>query len=330
MEDLLAIYDSLCAPTAVDPVAGEAFDARPVRARDHWRIAKSSRGHPTVLVAVAPAGRGDRPVAVELENLSVEHNVLCSVFREGGERVRSRYSIIRCLSDDSEVQGCFLRTIGGALLGMGQEVEASDLARIIDRMVALFRLMRMPRGRTIRGLWAELFVIVSSRDPMMMIEAWHNDSMERFDFSLGSERLEVKSAATRSRERMFSFEQVYPPSGASVLIASVCVEERANGMSLGRLWDSAADAVPNAEARLKVERVCIQALGQDLSVGRTFSADWAAAVDSLAFYDVRDIPRPPFDCPPGVSQVRFRSDLSMAIPVGGANLGTFHRCCVGA
>ena len=81
--------------------------------------------------------------------------------------------------------------------------------------------------------------------------------------------------------------------------------------------------------RLKIERICAQSLGQDLGVGRRFSGDWNVAVESLAFYQVGEIPRPSGDCPPGVSQLRFRSDLSRADPAGPYNLGEFHRCCLG-
>ena len=328
MEDLPAIFEQLNAPQA-DSACEDTFDARPVPGRDQWRIAKSESGLPAVLVAVdAPVGR-DKPLGVDLANLRVEHNVRCSVSRQGGGVEIARYSIIQCLSSDSAVQACFLRTIGGVLVGLDGHVKAKDLVDLVDRLVVLFRLVGKPRERTIHGLWAELFVILSTSDPATMIGAWHSQSMEHFDFSLGSERLEVKSSSMRSREHMFSFEQVYPPSRASVLIASVHVEEQTNGKSLGYLWDRVVDAAPSAEARLKVERVCAQSLGQDLGAGRTFSGDWNVAVESLAFYQVADIPRPSGDCPPGVSQLRFRSDLSLADPVEPVNLGEFHRCCLG-
>jgi hypothetical protein len=328
MVDLSAIFEQLGAPKA-DSGSVEAFDARPVPRRPQWRVAKSEAGLPAILVAVdAPPGT-DRPLAVCLANLRVEHNVRCGVSRQGGGVEVARYSIIQCLSGDSDVQACFLRTIGGALVGLEGRVEAKDLVELVDRLIVLFRLVARPRERAIHGLWAELFVILSANDPAVMIDAWHSQSVEHFDFGRGDERLEVKSSSIRSREHVFSFEQVYPPSGASVLVASVYVEEQTNGRSLGYLWDQVVDAAPSGEARLKVERVCIETLGQDLGAGRAFSADWNLAVGSIAFYQVTSIPRPAADCPPGVSQLRFRSDLSLADPAVALNLGEFHRCCVG-
>jgi len=326
MDHLSAIFEQLRAPQG-ESGAVEAFDARPIPGRPQWRVARNEAGLPAILVAVdAPTGP-DRPLAVGLVNLRVEHNVRCGVSQQGGDVEIARYSIIQCLSDDSDVQACFLRTIGGALVGLERPVQAKDLGDLVDRLIVLFRLVARPRERAIHGLWAELFVILSASDPGAMIDAWHSQSMEHFDFGRGGERLEVKSSSIRSREHMFSFEQVYPPSGASVLVASVYVEEQTNGRSLGNLWDRVVDAAPSSEARLKVEKVCIQTLGQDLGVGREFSADWNLAVESLAFYQVSDIPRPSADCPAGVSQLRFRSDLSLADPAETINLGEFHRCC---
>ena len=328
MEDLTTIFEQLSKPKA-DSTSLEAFDALPVPGRNQWRIAKSETGLPAVLVAVDAPMERDRPVAVNLANLRVEHNVRCGVSRPGDGVEIARYSIIQCLSGDPDVQACFLRTIGGALVGFDGPVKAKDLVELVDRLVVLFRLVGKPRERAIQGLWAELFVILSASDPAMMIDAWHIQSVEHFDFSRGNERLEVKSSSNRSREHMFSFEQVYPPSGASVLIASVNVEEQTNGRSLGHLWDKVADAAPSAEARLKVERICVQSLGQDLSTGRAFSGDWNLAIETLAFYHVEDIPRPSSHCPPGLSQLRFCSDLSLADPADPAHLGEFHRCCLG-
>ena len=328
MENLPSLFRQLALPDC-GATRAEAFSSRSVPGHDEWRVAKSESGLPAILVAVDPGQDCSRTPAVRLENLRVEHNVRCSLTRSDGGVEVTRYSIIQCLSEDTDVQDCFLRTVDGALVGVEELVNASDLVDLVDRLVTLFRLVRQPRSQVIHGLWAELFVILAASDPIMMIDAWHCQPSEHFDFSRGGERLEVKSSATRSREHFFSFEQVYPPSGASVLVASVHVEVRTNGTTLGDLWDSVMDAAPSADARLKVERVCVESLGRDLAAGRAFSGDWSLARDSLSFYQVTDIPRPAPDYPPGVSQLRFCSDVSLAGPVDPAHLGSFHRCCLG-
>ena len=328
MDDLWAVFQQLTRPE-VDPAGIVVFNSRPVDGHDQWHIAKCAASLPVILVEVAGNPVHGRPAAIALENLRVEHSVRCSVRRPDGRSDVGRYTIIRCLSAEPEMHKCFLRTIGGALMGMEGPVAIGEVVNLIDRLSALFELVRRPRKKTFRGLWAELFVILAADNPSTMVDAWHGQPGEHFDFSWGVERLEVKSSASRARDHVFSLEQVYPPSGVFVLIASVQVEEQTNGRSLGELWDAVGGAVSNGDGRLKVERICTQALGEDLSAGRAFTGDWNLAVDSLAFYRVADIPRPPRYCPPGVSQMRFRSDVTRADPVGPGDLGSFHRCCIG-
>ena len=329
MDDLVVLYNRLSTPTAKLDTQ-EAFISRPIRGYRRWHVAKSVEALPAVLISPATDRAVHRLLAVQLENLRVEHNVLCSITSSDGQTKILRCSIIHCLSTELAIQECFLRTIGGTLLQFTGEVTADDISSLIDRLLVLFRLVVQPPLRTFRGLWAELFVILSARDAATMIDAWHNDPNEHFDFSDGVERLEVKSSSTRSRAHLFSLEQVYPPTGVSALVASLHVESHPNGTTLGKLWDDLLEVAPSGDARMKIERVCVESLGHSLEAGRAFSGDWNLAMQSLTFYCVTDIPRLRNECPLGVSDVRFRSDLELADPVTAGKLGSFHRCCVGS
>ncbi|MEQ9617261.1 MAG: PD-(D/E)XK motif protein [Phycisphaerales bacterium] len=330
MEDLIALFMELGTP--VPSASGEeAYSVTPIPGRMRWHIGRNRAGLPAVLVATESERRHGRPLAVGLENLRIEHNVQCRLIRPDSEASVSRYSVLQCLAADDDVQFCFLRTIAGALAGFEDQVEAGALTSLVDRLVTLFRLVRQPRVQTIRGLWAELLVILTAQEPALMIDAWHSDPVERFDFSQRDQRVEVKSNSARSRNHVFSFEQVYPPSGASVLIASVFVEDQTNGVTLAELWDRATDCARDSDGRLKIERVCAEYLGEDLATGRASAFDWDVASDSLAFFAVQDIPRPPAAMPGGVSQIQFASDLSLSEAVVLNDLdrdAALHRCCV--
>lgn len=325
------MFQGLSVPVS-DASNAEAFSSTPIGEHTQWHIGRSIRGLPAVLVEVESGQGSERPLTVGLENLRIEHNVRCQITCLKNKSTVARYSIIQCLTTDEEVQACFLRTIAGTIAGFGGRVEARDLTELVNRLVALFRLVRRPRMQTIQGLWAELFLILSASDSSRMIDAWHSDPVERFDFSQRDQRIEVKSNSSRSRDHVFSFEQVYPPSGASVLIASIHVEKQVNGATLGELWNRVSDAARDADGRMKVERVCIESLGEDLAIGRASAFDSAVAADSLEFYSVNDIPRPPRAMPSGVSQVQFRSDLSLTEPVAVEDIHTaanLHRNCIG-
>jgi len=318
MQDLCQLFDSLPQPAAT--LNGlESFSAVPVRDQPQWRVAKDTVGRPAALIGIIVGMGRDRPVSVSLENLTVEHDVSCRISTSVTTAVE-RCSLIRCLSEEREIQRCFLRILATFLPALGEAVDSRQLSIIIQRLVELFRLARRPRAQTLRGLWAELFLIARSQGPLILIQAWHTESSEHFDFSVGAERVEIKSSSTRTRVHEFSFEQAYPASGARAVAASVFVEESTNGTTLGELWDKVAKLSPTSEGRLKIERVCLQVLGEDVSEGRRAAFDWELAMESLAFFDMARIPRVRDDQPPGVHDIRFASDLALSQDLSAAEL----------
>jgi hypothetical protein len=187
-------------------------------------------------------------------------------------------------------------------------------------MVVLFLALENPATRTVQGLWAELFLIANAREPAVAAGSWHNEAAERYDFALALWRLEVKSSGDRRRNHHFSFEQVYPAAGLNVIIASLFVERSTSGTSLGEIWDTVrTDVSANPDLRLKVDEICLRSLGNSWSDARAMIFDPQLAKQSLAFYDVQDIPRVGSQLPTGITEVRFRSDLSLGRTISQAN-----------
>jgi len=189
---------------------------------------------------------------------------------------------------------------------------APELSDAVQRMAVLFTALEHPPTRATQGLWAELFLIANAREPVITAESWHNEASERYDFALALCRLEVKSSGDRTRDHYFSYEQVYPVAGVNVIIASLFVERSTAGTSLGDLWDAVRAAVSaHSELRLKVDEICFRSLGSSWPDARALTFDEQLAKQSLAFYHVRDIPRVESELRAGVTEVRFRSDLSL-------------------
>jgi hypothetical protein len=69
-------------------------------------------------------------------------------------------------------------------------------------------------------------------------------------------------------------------------------EKAASGVSVGDLWDQAREQVAdNSELRLKIDEISIQSLGNAWEEARSIRVDQSLAAQSLAFYDIEDIPR---------------------------------------
>ena len=94
----------------------------------------------------------------------------------------------------------------------------------MDRLIELFRAMTTPSRKSVQGLWAELFLIAQSRQPTILVDAWHMLPEDRYDFAMDDQRIEVKSFSGSLRQHHFSLEQLQPPEGVKTLIASMLVE----------------------------------------------------------------------------------------------------------
>jgi len=319
MNKLAALFQSL-EPLSSDAEGTAAFFGCPIGRLPH-HLAKDSQGRPVVLLAVGDVK--ERPPTTSLQNLRVEHDVQCRISRMNGADVVGAFSLVHCLSQDAAVQEYYLQTMESILGLLPQLPSARQVSDAIDRLAVLFLAFQNPPTKTIRGLWSELFIIVHSHDPHTLVHAWRNEMTERFDFGLGHDRLEVKSSADRTRRHHFSYAQVYPAAGVQVVIASIFLEQAANGRSLGSLWDDARTLVgDDPELRLKIDQICVEALGSTWQEARQCSYDEHLAVESLCLFDVSEIPKVGPDHPVEVSDVRFRSDLSRCTPLSrkaGAN-----------
>jgi hypothetical protein len=121
----------------------------------------------------------------------------------------------------------------------------------------------------------------------------------------------VKGVAGRVRRHHFALEQLHPPAGAAVLIASLFVERAGAGTSVAELLDQIRARIgQDAHLLLHLDQTTSRTLGQDWRHGLEERFDFQLAKDSLAFFAHSAIPSVSPDVPPGVSDVRFRSDLS--------------------
>ncbi|HUU26884.1 MAG TPA: PD-(D/E)XK motif protein [archaeon] len=308
MSDLLELF------TKINKIASDgkdimSFSAMAVPGFKDRHLGRDANDSPVILLKTEMPKK--IPANYALENLRVEYCAECRIIDSKGNESRGVFTIICCLSDDDGLKAYFLRVMDSIINALPSDIKNEDISYAIDRLAALFLALKKPRSKPVRGLWAELFLINSAKNPYQMLEAWHNDLSEHFDFSQRASRIEVKSTGDRIRDHYFSLEQVYPAAGVSVVIASLFVEECTNGCSLSELWDKARQAAKNnLDLRLKVDKICVETLGSDWEQARSLSYDMRLAKQSLKFYRVEDIPKVSDNLPSGVSEVRFRSDLS--------------------
>jgi Putative PD-(D/E)XK family member, (DUF4420) len=294
--DLYELFASLVLP--LERPAGRSLSAVAIPGAGRHRLAKDSGGSPCLLLRQPISATPTPPI--RLQNLLVSYGI----------------PIIKCSSADPSLFPHFLRILSPIITTLGPTPTAAAVRRAISGLVDLFQALTAPAKKSIQGLWAELLVIREASDPAALVAAWHGLPTERIDFLRGQQRIEVKSSSSRVRVHHFSLEQLTPPASTRLIIASIFVEPVGGGLSLRRLYDDirailAADPV----LLTQFDSIFYATLGASWSDAMEECFDLELATESLKFFDSADIPKLDGPIPANVSDIRFTSDISGALPV---------------
>lgn len=286
------------------------FSAIPIPGHTTHRLAKARGRQPLLLIATPDGETGPYPPGVSLENLRVDYAAKCRIWHPDGREETGLFTAIRCLSDEEMVRKYFLTVAASFVATLIPRPASTHVARSVDALVSLFRALGRESLRSVQGVWGELFLIDRSNNVECMLQAWHSAPAERYDFAEGSDRLEVKCAAGRERKHHFSLEQLTPPPGSALLIASLFTEASSGGLTLFDLVNGIREKVATKPALIfKLESVLASTLGRGLTTALQDGFDAELASSSLRFFWSQDIPRPG-GIPAEVSDVRFIANLA--------------------
>ena len=308
MVDLNSLFNTL---RSVPLPNGSVMVAVPIPNLEQHHLARDVEGTPLILISVPKSGGRLQVNSAKFEHLTVQHDVQCRVCAINGSIQEGQYTVIACVDADHILQSYFLKIMATLVTTLGAKPTQVDVTQAVQRLAELFRALSAAPRKSVQGLWAELFVIVRAPDVATLVSAWHTVPEEKYDFSQASQRIEVKSAVCGTRLHQFSLEQLHPPVGTSVLIASVFVERAGNGTSLLDLLEQMRCQVStNMDLIAKMDDVVALTLGNSWRHAINERFDYELAQQSLKFYEASDIPSVSPSLPQDVSAVRFASDLS--------------------
>ncbi len=253
------------------------------------------------------------------EILSIEYNVSCKLIDDAGHTEDDTFCIITLRSLDAPLQVYFVEIFTMMLLKLQPIPSNRELSVEIENLIAIFDALTSPPKKKIQGLWAELLVIDQSTRPEVLINAWHSSPSAKYDFTLGRDKIEVKSTSSEERVHKFSLDQLNPSPNSRLLIASTVVRESgkaAEGLSVRELYEKIRNKVPAVDSQLRLYTIIAETIGSDIAKLESIFYDYTAAVDFLEFYDYHDIPSISKDNVPRlVSEVIFSSNLNGLIDV---------------
>ncbi|MHB0713235.1 PD-(D/E)XK motif protein [Roseomonas mucosa] len=287
---------------------GGAFRVRPIQGLERHYVGRNAAGQPSLLLG---SDTGAFYPPVRLAMLEARFGNRHRINPVDGEQREELLSVITCTSQDTQAQAYFLHVCETILRIIGPGPSLIDIVQVVQRLIEMFRRLARPASRSLNGLLGELFLIAASRNIEASVAAWRSFDIDRFDFSVGNVRLDVKSSAERLRAHHLSAEQCQPPEGTVGLLASLFIESSGGGKSLRELVADIETALAGRDDLvLKVQETIAGSLGESLPTAMGARFDDRLARSSLRFYDLATVPAIRDGVPPEVSQVHFRSDLS--------------------
>jgi hypothetical protein len=312
--EIYKLFESLPVPQP-GSASSCSFTALPLSARSSHKLGKDEGNCPCLLIATGTAGKTPTRVPLVLENLAVLFDLRCQISSPGMATQTGTFTVLKCVAADAAVRSYFLSLLLGISAAIGQTNERSKVAAVIEDLVELFRALGAPPKNEIQGLWGELLIIHEAKDPIALTAAWRVQTGDCYDFNKGAERIEVKTTAQKPRKHHFTLDQLNPPMGTRLLVASVIVQRSGAGQSVFELLAAIRQkTLRHPQVHLRILRQLHDTLGNSWQSARNVRFDYEAAVASLHFYEGDQIPKVALPLPEGVSQVGFVSDFRGLTP----------------
>ena len=294
----------------------QGYNVLPIEGTQH-KLGVSSEGYPMFFIKTKRSQTAPRNILLNI--LKVEYSVPCKFRDDSDQEIDDLYTIITLQSEDDSLYYDFIDIVILMLHRLEDEPSTRNIAIEVENLSSIFSAMNCPPLKKIQGLWAELLVIEQSRKPDVLINAWHTQTNAKYDFTLGRDKIEVKSTRSEVRKHHFSLDQLNPTPHSQLLIASVVVRESGHGnggKTLRDLYNLLSDKVNSNNAKLRLYQIIITSLGNDYKHFDDECFDYIGAKDSLKYFDYHLIPGiDKSNVDQGVSSVGFDSDLSGVIDI---------------
>lgn len=311
--NLIEQFDTLEIP---DHSGGKVFTAVSIPKYPDFRIAVDGDANPVLLLSVVNPVRTLALKNFRLKYLQLAQNIECKI-TENGQTSFQTFTVITFTSTDRHLQEYFLRISETLVKSLKAKPTQEQVVETLNRFIEVFRALSDTPSNTVQGLWAELFIIDVSANPITLLNYWHNIPEEKFDFNSGHEKIEIKSSGNLERIHTFSSAQLNPPEDTQVLLGSVFIRPSSTGQSIQNLVDSISNKLQgDIELMDKINTVVIRTLGSSLEQSIKMKFDYQVASDSLNYYRHQDIQKiEEISIPNEVTEVRYKTDLTAVEPI---------------
>ena len=154
---------------------------------------------------------------LEIKRVNLDISVKNCTISSKNEIITEDFLIIICKNHNEFIVKSFFDLALLIFEKSGNKAKLRDLTNFIDDLEELFRSLGKSSSKGVKGLWAELFVILLSDDINMAIDSWRQSDEKIWDFSHDVDRLEVKSTESAISDTV-CMPQVGPVSGQNIQV----------------------------------------------------------------------------------------------------------------
>jgi len=287
-------------------VASNIFNSIRIKKNSEHLIGIDNKGLVVVLInSIKPKGAGQN-----LTNIIIEHDINCTI-RLDNKKIIKKYTLIKCLSNQESIKELFLMTLENIIQTIPNEISEKRIDELTIKLIKLFEKLSNPKNIDLTGLWGELFVINFLRSTEILIQAWHPENNDLFDFFLNNIALEIKTTTKNDRKHTFKFEQLNSTNTNKIIIGSIMLKKSRIGVSLLDLKNKILKKTNNLEFSQKIKEIYALIIAnksqKDLDNEKY---DYQYAIDNISFYDSQNVPRIKETPMYGVNNIKFESDLN--------------------
>jgi hypothetical protein len=163
---------------------------------------------------------------------------------------------------------------------------------------------------TIVGLFGELVTINSVVNPSKLIDLWHSNALDHFDFSSDKHRLEVKTSRNNMRSHRFSSNQIDENLDSKTTVVSIVLKTVEQGATLSDLIESISAKVDSSRSA-KLLNTVMATLGVPPQLLNSIQIDIVTTMESMKLISARNIPRPIKT--PGVLSMNWTANLDLQL-----------------
>lgn len=303
MIEVYKIFENLQQKT---PTHKEGFIVASLPFSIFHKIGVSHEGFPLFFIECSNTYNA---IDINLDLISVTFNRPCILYQDI-IKIENLYTIISLKTINPDIQKYFIEIVIIIIKQFPKPISDKQFKEEIQKLIDLFKQFSQPAYKTIQGIWAELLIIEQSKHPEYLIQSWHISPSDKFDFNDGKDKIEVKSTSRMERIHKFSLEQLNPNNTSNLLIASVFVNETGKGKSIGDLSNNILKRINSLDLQFRLKEIISKTLGRDVEKSFDVYFDYQQAIDSIAFFDYKNIPTIKSNIPPEINNVSFNCNLS--------------------